>query len=62
MKLLFMQTKFAIKAFKMNVNQIKTLCNFFAVDCSGEDGRGRGQVAYTRAMPNINCLRWQRSV
>lgn len=34
-----MQTKFAIKAFKMNVNQIKTLCNFFAVDCSGEDGK-----------------------
>jgi hypothetical protein len=40
-KLIFfqMKTKYAIKAFKMNVNQIKALCNFFGVDDSGTDGK-----------------------
>jgi len=33
------ETKYAIKAFKMNVNQIKALCNFFGVDDSGADGK-----------------------
>mmetsp|Transcript_9124 Transcript_9124/g.22653 ORF Transcript_9124/g.22653 Transcript_9124/m.22653 type:complete len:307 (+) Transcript_9124:197-1117(+) len=33
------ETKYAIKAFKMNVSQIKALCTFFCVDHCGEDGK-----------------------
>jgi len=33
------ETKYATKAFKMNVSQIKNLCEFFAVDLRGEDGK-----------------------
>lgn len=33
------ETKFAIKAFKMNVSQIKKLCNFFHIDHCGEGGK-----------------------
>jgi len=33
------ETKYATKAFKMNVSQIKALCTFFSVDYSGEDGK-----------------------
>ena len=34
-----MKTKYATKAFKMNVSQIKTLCVFFSVDYSDEGGK-----------------------
>jgi hypothetical protein len=33
------QEKFAKKAFKLNLAQIKKLCDFFHVDRSGEDGK-----------------------
>lgn len=33
------ETKYATKAFKMNISAIKTLCEFFSVDCSSEDGK-----------------------
>jgi hypothetical protein len=33
------ETKYAIKAFKMNVSQIKTLCTFFGVDYNNEEGK-----------------------
>mmetsp|Transcript_16556 Transcript_16556/g.45611 ORF Transcript_16556/g.45611 Transcript_16556/m.45611 type:complete len:302 (+) Transcript_16556:184-1089(+) len=33
------ETKYATKAFKMNVSQIKTLCTFFNVDHRAEDGK-----------------------
>jgi len=33
-----LETKYAIKTFKMNVSQIKTLCTFFSVDYNNEGG------------------------
>lgn len=33
------ETKYAKKIYKMGVNQIKTLCNFFGLDYNGEDGK-----------------------
>lgn len=33
------ETKYATKAFKMNVTRIKTLCSFFSVDHSDGDGK-----------------------
>jgi len=34
-----LETKYAIKIFKMNVSQIKTLCTFFGVDYNNEEGK-----------------------
>lgn len=33
------ETKYAKKIYKMGVNQIKTLCNFFGLDYNGDDGK-----------------------
>lgn len=33
------ETKYAVKAYKMNLSQIKTLCNFFGVDATGTGGK-----------------------